>query len=132
MSKRKRASAKGRRRSGSAHHSSPPALQRSGLQAAFDRNIRTRQLLRDRQHIVVAVSGGLDSMVLLDLLHRCSKARGLRLTVAHFNHQLRGRSSDADERLVRRKAKKLGLPFTVDRADVRQFALKNKLSIEMA
>ncbi len=55
-----------------------------------------------------------------------------KLTVAHFNHQLRGRSSDADEGLVRRTAATLKLPFAVARADVRKFAKTSKLSIEMA
>ena len=52
--------------------------------------------------------------------------------MAHFNHQLRGRSSDADEKLVRQTAAALNLPFVVVRADVRGFAKKLKLSIEMA
>ncbi|HZV34309.1 MAG TPA: tRNA lysidine(34) synthetase TilS, partial [Verrucomicrobiae bacterium] len=55
-----------------------------------------------------------------------------RLIVAHFNHQLRGRSSDADERLVKRTAKKVGLPFVAGRANVKKFAREQKLSLEMA
>ena len=81
---------------------------------------------------MVAVSGGLDSMVLLDLLQRLASEQRWRLTVAHLNHQLRGRSSDADERLVRRTAARLKLPVVVERADVRRFAREQKLSIEMA
>jgi len=71
-------------------------------------------------------------MVLLDLLARMASSERWRLTVAHFNHQLRGRSSDADERLVRRTAEKLGVPFVAGRADVRKFAREEKLSLEMA
>jgi tRNA(Ile)-lysidine synthase len=52
--------------------------------------------------------------------------------VAHFNHHLRGRSSDADEKLVRQTAARLKLPVVVGRADVKSFAKKSKLSIEMA
>src|SRR5258708_2389268 len=55
-----------------------------------------------------------------------------RLTVAHFNHQLRGRSSDADERFVREAARKLGLPVIVGRTNVRLMVAKQKLSVEMA
>jgi len=80
----------------------------------------------------VAVSGGLDSMVLLHLLHRLSQKYRWRLTVVHFNHQLRGRASGADERLVRRTAKQLGLPCVVGRQDVRGLARQQKLSLEMA
>jgi tRNA(Ile)-lysidine synthase len=56
---------------------------------------------------VLAVSGGVDSMVLLDLLANKS---GIELVVAHFNHGIRG-DSGIDEALVRRRAKQLGLPF---------------------
>ena len=71
-------------------------------------------------------------MVLLRLLHELSATHGWKLTVAHFNHQLRGRSSDADERLVRKTAASLGLPIVVDRGDVKALASARGLSIEMA
>src|ERR1043165_2245246 len=89
-------------------------------------------LFRDRQRFLVAVSGGLDSMVLLHILHELAPKHRWKLCVAHFNHQLRGRSSDADERLVRLTSKKLDLPFLTGRADVREFAEQRNLSIEMA
>jgi tRNA(Ile)-lysidine synthase len=96
------------------------------------KSIRQRKLLQTGQPILVAVSGGLDSMVLLHLLHQLSQKESWKLAVAHLNHQLRGRASQADERLVRDTARKLGLPFVVERADVRKFARKHNLSIEMA
>ncbi len=95
-------------------------------------NIQERKLLGPREGVLVAVSGGLDSMVLLHLLHDLSKTYGWKITVAHFNHQLRGRSSNADERLVEKTSAKLGLKFRVDRGDVKKFAKDNRLSIEMA
>ncbi len=95
-------------------------------------SITTRKLFPRGAKILVAVSGGVDSMVLLHLLHALALKHDWRLTVAHFNHQLRGRSSNADEKLVGVTAKKLGLPFVAGRADVRKFALGQKLSIEMA
>jgi tRNA(Ile)-lysidine synthase len=94
--------------------------------------IRRHRVFRPGQRILVAVSGGVDSMVLLQALHQLSKANHWRLTVAHLNHQLRGRSSAADERLVRRTAQRLGLSVVVDRSDVRAFGRENKLSVEMA
>lgn len=81
---------------------------------------------------MVAVSGGVDSMVLLHVLHELSREESWKLTVAHLNHQLRGRASESDERLVRDTVRKLGLPFVVDRGDVRKFARKQKVSLEMA
>src|SRR5271154_4798443 len=71
-------------------------------------------------------------MALLCALKEISARQKWKLTVVHFNHQLRGRSSDADERLVRKTAVALKLPLAVERADVRQFARESKLSPEMA
>jgi tRNA(Ile)-lysidine synthase len=95
-------------------------------------SIRARGLLRRGESVLVAVSGGLDSMVLLHLLRALAQKYRWQLAVAHFNHQLRGRSSDADEKLVRETAKKLGLRCVVDCKPVKQIAKERKESIEMA
>jgi tRNA(Ile)-lysidine synthetase-like protein len=71
-------------------------------------------------------------MVLLHVLHVLARKHRWRLTVAHLNHQLRGRSSAADERLVRRTAQTLRLPVVVEQADVRRLARTERLSLEMA
>ena len=104
----------------------------NSLLEKIDRTIRARGLFSPGQKILAAVSGGLDSMALLYLLHELSQTHGLQITVAHFNHQLRARSSDADERLVKKTATDLKVKFVGGRADVKQFAKKNRLSIEMA
>ena len=104
----------------------------SELLRRLEHNIRQRGLFREGQPLLIAVSGGVDSMVLLRALHQLSTNRGWRLTVAHLNHRLRGRSSNADEALVRRTAQTLKVPVIVERTDVRQFARARKLSIEMA
>src|SRR5262249_8544474 len=83
--------------------------QVNNLLEQVEQEIRNRKLFRAGQQILVAVSGGVDSMVLLRVLHELSKSNKWRLTVAHLNHQLRGRSSDGDEQLVRRTAGRLGL-----------------------
>src|SRR6185312_8210942 len=70
--------------------------------------------------------------VLLQVLHALSKKNRWRITVAHLNHQLRGRSSDADERLVIRVAKKMGVAVVASRTDVKKLAQTGKLSLEMA
>jgi len=80
--------------------------------------------------IMVAVSGGVDSVALLIMLLR--KTHPSKLRVVHYNHQLRGRQSDADERFVRQLAKKLGVKASFGKGNVAQFAQKNKLSIETA
>jgi tRNA(Ile)-lysidine synthase len=102
------------------------------LPEQLDETIRARGLLRRGQKILVAVSGGVDSMVLLRVLHALAKKNRWRITVAHLNHQLRGRSSDADERLVEREAKRLRVRVVTARVDVKNLARTGRLSLEMA
>ena len=71
-------------------------------------------------------------MVLLDILRQLSAQFDWHLHIAHLDHQLRGRSSDADEKLVRRTAQSMSIPISVETADVRKFARTQKISIEMA
>jgi tRNA(Ile)-lysidine synthase len=94
--------------------------------------ILERKLLRAGQRVLVAVSGGLDSTVLLNVLDQLAARRRWELTVAHFNHQLRGAASDADEQRVRKMARALGWPVVVGRGDVKKLARRNGLSLEMA
>ncbi len=89
-------------------------------------------LLADGDSVLVAVSGGVDSMVLLRVLAGLAPAHRWRLHVAHLNHGLRGRSSDADARLVAKVARQLKLPATVRRAEVQGLARRRGISIEMA
>lgn len=97
-----------------------------------NRFICEHSLLRRNEPILVAVSGGVDSMVLLHLLRPLAATQGWKLCVAHYNHQLRGRSSAADERFVGRSAAALGLPLAVEQGQVKSFASDQKQSIEMA
>jgi tRNA(Ile)-lysidine synthase len=95
-------------------------------------HIAGARLLKRGARVVVAVSGGVDSMVLLHALHTLAPAFGWKLSVAHFNHRLRGRSSDADQRFVRATARRLKLPCDVGAAEVRRAAKESGESIEMA
>ncbi len=104
----------------------------SELLEQVERVIVQRHLLASGESALVAVSGGLDSMTLLHLLHRMSQNHGWRLRIGHFNHGLRGRSSNADEQLVRATTKRLGLKIRVGRGEVRSFARRHRLSIEMS
>ncbi|MBC8003802.1 MAG: tRNA lysidine(34) synthetase TilS [Opitutaceae bacterium] len=98
----------------------------------LDATIASHGLLPDGAAVVVAVSGGLDSICLLHALHRLASQHRWRLVVAHFNHQLRGSESDGDERFVVREAKKLGWRVIVGRGDVKAHAMANGISVEMA
>jgi tRNA(Ile)-lysidine synthase len=102
------------------------------LRQQFEAVITDGRMLRRGARVLVAVSGGVDSMVLLHLLQGCVAQRRWQLAVAHFNHQLRGRASDGDEQLVRATAQALGLHFIAGRADVKAAARRKGISLEMA
>ena len=95
-------------------------------------SVRERGLLAPDQKVLAAVSGGVDSMVLLHALHWLARKNRWSISVAHFNHRLRGRAGQADETLVQETATRLRLPFFVGAADVRKIAEQGKISIEMA
>jgi tRNA(Ile)-lysidine synthase len=83
--------------------------------------------------VLVALSGGPDSVALLDVLRELEAAGELVVAgVAHFNHQLRGDGADADERFCRELAARLGLPIEVASGDVRAMARAQHRSIEDA
>ncbi|PAW84894.1 MAG: tRNA lysidine(34) synthetase TilS [Pedosphaera sp. Tous-C6FEB] len=102
------------------------------LLARVETAIRRRGLIAPGQGVLVAVSGGVDSMVLLDALHALAPTRGWRLVVAHFNHRLRGVSSGRDAQFVQRAARRLGLECVVEAGEVRAHARERGWSIEMA
>ena len=94
--------------------------------------ILERRMLARGERLLVGVSGGPDSVALLDALAALAPEFGWQLHVAHFNHQLRGAEADADESFVRDLAGGCGLPFVAGRGDVRAFAAGGKLSMEDA
>jgi len=94
------------------------------------RQIQRRELLRPGQRVAVAVSGGADSVALLLLLLEIRNSLGIVLSVAHFNHKLRGKASDADEAFVARLAEKFGLPLHIGREDVAARARREKANLE--
>ncbi len=94
--------------------------------------IRERNLLKAGDRVAIAVSGGADSLALLRVFLELRSELGIVLAVAHFNHQLRGADSDADERFVADLARHHDLPFFTGRADVRRHSSTNKLSLEHA
>jgi tRNA(Ile)-lysidine synthase len=92
--------------------------------------IREHQLLADGEKMVVAVSGGADSVCLLHIL--ASLQLKLKLHIAHLNHQLRGADSDADAEYVADLARKLKIPATIEKRDVKGYKEKQRLSPEEA
>lgn len=89
-------------------------------------------LLNKTRPLLVAVSGGPDSLTLLYLLHKLSTQFPLSIQVAHLNHGLRGVAADQDADYVEKVAKDLNVPIIIETADVRAFRDKYKLSWEEA
>lgn len=94
--------------------------------------IHKQGMLRAGERVGVAVSGGADSVALLLLLLELRLKLGIVPSVAHFNHQLRGRASDGDEKFVAKLAAKLGLPFHLARANIAAAARREKVNLEEA
>jgi len=92
--------------------------KRSELAEKLNRVLRKRGLVKAGERVGVAVSGGADSVALLQVMLELRPALGIVLVVVHFNHQLRGRASDADEKFVKRLAERHGFEFVSDRADI--------------
>lgn len=90
--------------------------------------INKHQLATDQDKILIGVSGGIDSMVLLHLLVHS----GFSVGVAHCNFCLRGEESDADEQFVRFNCLMNGIPIHSISFDTQQYAQENGLSIQVA
>jgi len=89
--------------------------------------LRDQCKLDPQRPVLAGISGGPDSLCLLDILH----AAGFPVIVAYFNHQLRP-EADLESASVSERARSLGLPFVTDSADVRSYAEVQGLSIEEA
>jgi tRNA(Ile)-lysidine synthase len=94
--------------------------------------IRRHELIRAGDRVGLAVSGGADSVALLRLMLELRGDLGVGLSVLHFNHQLRGAESDADEHFVSELAARHKLQFLSAAGNVKQYAAKQGLSIEAA
>jgi tRNA(Ile)-lysidine synthase len=106
--------------------SQPPLEQR-----VFD-FIRQHRLVLASEKLVVAVSGGADSVCLLHILVGLKEELKIKLHLAHLNHQLRDAESEADADYVSDLARKLGIPATIERRDVKAYQKKIRLSLEEA
>ncbi|HYF03676.1 MAG TPA: tRNA lysidine(34) synthetase TilS [Patescibacteria group bacterium] len=82
--------------------------------------------------IICAVSGGVDSVAMFHAMMALAPSHGFRISVAHCNHNLRGKDSARDEQFVRHITKKHGLYYNHTQVNVKAFAAKNSFSIEKA
>ena len=94
--------------------------------------IRKHHLISDRLCLLVAVSGGADSVCLLHILVNLQGELGIRLHVAHLNHQLRGAEAEADAQYVSDLVHHLGIPATIEQRDVKAYQAQRRISLEEA
>jgi tRNA(Ile)-lysidine synthase len=92
--------------------------------------VKQKGLLQPGQKIIAAVSGGIDSMVMLNVLAQLKNMWKLEIIVAHVNFQLRGKESNGDEQLVKRIADQYGFLFYSERTNTKVIAKREKHSIQ--
>ena len=95
----------------------PPLVKK--IEKKVLETIRKYDLLTKGEGIVVAVSGGPDSVCLLHILHNLRRTLEARLFVAHFDHGLRPDEDAAETSFVASMAETMGLPFVVDKGNIR-------------
>ena len=98
------------------------------LEDRFIEFVKRKNLFTPSDVLLLAVSGGVDSVVLCELLHRT----GFQFVIAHCNFRLRNEESERDSEFVRGLAKKYGVRFFVKEFDTNSYASENKLSIQEA
>jgi len=94
--------------------------------------LEKHRMVKEGNRVIVAVSGGPDSIALLDILFRLCDEFGITLHVAHLNHMFRGKDAEEDLIFVRNTAERYGLPVEVESFDVPAYIKKTGLSAQVA
>ncbi|MDG5491794.1 tRNA lysidine(34) synthetase TilS [Psychroserpens sp. SPM9] len=94
----------------------------------FESHINNKLKFLTKAKLLIAISGGVDSVVLTHLCHELK----LDITLAHCNFNLRGKESDQDENFILELAEQLGLEVFTEHFNTEAYAKQNKLSIQMA
>jgi tRNA(Ile)-lysidine synthase len=92
--------------------------------------MRRSSMFRPGERIGIAVSGGPDSMLLLDFAVAYGAEAGIAVSAVHFNHHLRAAESEGDEDFVRQRARQLGIEIHCSGADVAALARAQKRNLE--
>jgi len=98
----------------------------------FEAFVKKHQLISDGDRIIVGVSGGVDSVVLLDILNDYRQAHGLEIAVAHVNYHLRDEESNEDERFVLSLCENYGLQCFVHSVDTHSYMVEHGMSVQVA
>lgn len=84
------------------------------------------------EKVLVALSGGPDSVFLLHFFNKFKNKFKIEIGAAHINHRLRGNDSERDELFCRAICDELSVPFYILRKDIKSYSKKNKISLEVA
>ena len=98
----------------------------------FKKYIVQNKLVQKNDAILIAVSGGIDSISMLNLFLKIKDEFNLKLGVIHINHTLRGDESDLDELFVKNIAEKNNLTFFTQKFDTKNYSVQNKIGIQEA
>ncbi len=96
------------------------------------RFIETNRLIEKGERVLVAFSGGPDSVFALHFLNKFRKKYSIELSAVHFNHGLRGKEADEDQNFASEFCSNLGVAFYTSKLNVKKLAKEKKLSIEEA
>jgi tRNA(Ile)-lysidine synthase len=102
------------------------------LELKLEEFVRFHRLVTPKQTVLLAVSGGMDSMVMLHLVSLLRERFDVQITLVHVNHQMRGEESMEDEQFVRGMSDTYGICFYCERVDVVSYADKHGLSKQIA
>lgn len=98
----------------------------------FKQLCRSEKLIERNDKVIIALSGGADSVFLLTLIQKLQPQLSLELTAVHINHNLRGEESDNDEKFCGEMCRSQGIPFYSESVNIKQLSVEKKISIEMA
>ncbi len=105
-------------------------ISKTGIEKTFLHNLESRIQISKGQNILISVSGGPDSVCLLELFDRLKEILSLKLAVFHLNHKLRGRDSEEDAKFVEKLCQNKGIRFFGKEVQVDEYCRNNNLSIQ--
>ncbi|WP_294376149.1 tRNA lysidine(34) synthetase TilS [uncultured Clostridium sp.] len=94
--------------------------------------IKDNNLIKSGDKILVALSGGPDSVCLLNILYNLKKELDIEIGAAHLNHLLRNEDAFEDEKYVKELCESLGIPCFIKQVDINKYSKEKKISSEMA
>lgn len=97
----------------------------------FEAFVNKHELITQGDRVLIGVSGGIDSVVLLDLLMELKGRTRIEVAVAHINHRLRGEESEGDEKFVRELADAYSAECFVQGAETREYVIEHRTSLQV-